>query len=107
MRAQLRGTVLLTLTAPRAIQSVKVVFAAMQELYAADGNLIESSTPLQKELTLQLHGELLGPGVHAFNWAFIVPATADVYQRCRYGHVYHYVKATGMYSGQGGCFACG
>lgn len=99
---ELRGSVLVSLSTAKRIKRVHVVLEGIAKLFSANGALAESSTTLHKELYLELgtneSGELLGPGDHAFSFAFVIPSTTDVYQRSKYGLIYHYVKATGKHA---------
>ncbi|KAK4700513.1 hypothetical protein P7C70_g5733, partial [Phenoliferia sp. Uapishka_3] len=89
-----RGTVLLSLPAPRAIKSIKVVLEGISDVCGGTGWPYETTTALKKELDLEFADEVLKAGNHAFNFAFIIPSSTAVYQRSTYGRIRHYVKAT-------------
>ncbi|KAM0745994.1 hypothetical protein T439DRAFT_330189 [Meredithblackwellia eburnea MCA 4105] len=91
---EIRGTVLVTMPTRRAVKSINVVFEGLCDAYGGPGFPYESSTTLSKRLDLDLEGTVLEAGNHSFNFSFIVPSSTAVYQRCTFGRVRHYIKAT-------------
>ncbi|GAA5985619.1 hypothetical protein JCM10908_007045 [Rhodotorula pacifica] len=84
----LRGTVLLELPSRKSVKQIKVVFEG------GDGYPHETTVVLRKDLNHDLNGEVLEAGKHAFNFAFIVPSSANGSHRSIYGRTRYYVKAT-------------
>ncbi|SCV70730.1 BQ2448_3492 [Microbotryum intermedium] len=101
------GTVLLSLQSPKAFDRIKVVLEGLSDACVfmtsniAGGSSFpyETTTTLHKEVCVELDGEVLPIGNHAFNFSFIIPSNTAVYQKCNYGRVRHFVKATGYLSG--------
>ncbi|ORY91766.1 hypothetical protein BCR35DRAFT_299089 [Leucosporidium creatinivorum] len=94
----LLGTALLSLPSPRAVSRIKVVFEGLTDASAGSGYPYETTTSLCKELELDLKGEVVEAGKHAFNFSFIVPSSTAPYQRCNYGRTRHSVKATATFA---------
>ncbi|BGO98424.1 Proteophosphoglycan 5 [Rhodotorula toruloides] len=94
----LRGTTLLSLPSRKAVKRIKVVLEGLCDVQAGAGNPYETTLVLRKELETDL-GEFFDEGNHAFNFAFIIPSTTPVSQRCIYGRTRYYVKATVEFDG--------
>ncbi|KAJ8294466.1 hypothetical protein OF846_002310 [Rhodotorula toruloides] len=95
----LRGTTLLSLPSRKAVKRIKVVLEGLCDVQAGAGNPYETTLVLRKELETDLGGECISEGHHAFNFAFIIPSTTPASQRCIYGRIRYYVKATVEFDG--------
>ncbi|ORY91745.1 hypothetical protein BCR35DRAFT_286729 [Leucosporidium creatinivorum] len=93
------GTALLSLPSAKAVNKIRVVFEGLCDASGGSGQPYESSTTLHKELEIDLKGEIIEAGDHAFNFSFIVPSNTAPYQRCNYGRTRHSVKATASFAG--------
>ncbi|KDE07950.1 hypothetical protein MVLG_01857 [Microbotryum lychnidis-dioicae p1A1 Lamole] len=93
------GTVLLSLPSPRTVDRIKVVLEGLCNAFGGYGSRYETSTTLHKDVFVDLNGEMLPAGTHAFNFSFIIPSTTAVYQKCNFGRVRHSVKATAYFTG--------
>ncbi|KAM0788678.1 hypothetical protein ACM66B_002775 [Microbotryomycetes sp. NB124-2] len=96
----IHGTATLRLSSARPVGQIKVVFEGLGDAYGGNGTVYESTKSLYKELMLDLKNEVFEAGAHAFNFSFIVPSQTAVYQRCTYGRVRHFIKATAKFPGR-------
>ncbi|ORY91747.1 hypothetical protein BCR35DRAFT_349523 [Leucosporidium creatinivorum] len=95
----LRGTVVLSLPKRRAIRAIRIKLEALSDVYGGIDFPYETEKILEKSLHMELDGEVLEAGNHAFGFAFILPSSSAVYQRCSYGRCRHFVRATVDYAG--------
>ncbi|KDE07952.1 hypothetical protein MVLG_01858 [Microbotryum lychnidis-dioicae p1A1 Lamole] len=93
------GTVLLSLANQRAFDRIKVVLEGLSDAFGGGSSPYETRTTIHKEVCVELGGEVLPAGNHAYNFSLIIPSNTAIHQRCNYGRVRHFVKATGYLSG--------
>ncbi|SCV70729.1 BQ2448_3491 [Microbotryum intermedium] len=93
------GTVLLSLPSAKAVNRIKVVLEGLCDAFGGYVSPYEKSTTMHKEVFVDLNGEVLPAGNHAFNFSFIIPSNTAVYQNCNFGRVRHFVKATACFTG--------
>ncbi|GAA6029617.1 hypothetical protein JCM8097_000965 [Rhodosporidiobolus ruineniae] len=91
----LRGTVVLTVNAPRRAKRIKVDLLGIATRHGGDGShSYEQGSTLEKSLEISLAGERLEKGTHTWDFSFIIPSATAVSERSVYGTVRHTVRAT-------------
>lgn len=93
----------ITLHLPKAhkLDGLSVRLLGRQELNFGDLRGSESSTSLDKQVTLNIRkNALLEKGEHRFAWSIIVPSSTACFERCNHGRVKHTVTATAKGLGQ-------
>lgn len=83
------GTVLVSLPNPKAVSTIVVELVGLTDISAGPSWPHESTETIHKELAIDLHGEELPAGKHAFNFSFLLPSNTAPYQRCQYGRTRH------------------
>lgn len=83
------GTVLVSLPSPKAVSTITVELVGLTDVSAGPSWSHESTETINKKLAIDLHGEELPAGKHAFNFSFLLPSNTAPFQRCTYGRTRH------------------
>ncbi|KAL8277053.1 hypothetical protein RQP46_010587 [Phenoliferia psychrophenolica] len=88
----LRGTVTLTLAAPRRVTTISCQLKGVVTVGAGDYRY-DTSLSLLKTLAIDVGGERLAKGEHSYHFSFIIPSSTATQERSKYGTCRHTVRA--------------
>ncbi|KAK4701106.1 hypothetical protein P7C70_g5127, partial [Phenoliferia sp. Uapishka_3] len=88
----LRGTVTLSLGAPRRVTRIQCQLKGVVTLGCGDYRY-QTDTSLLKTLSIDVGGERLAKGDHSYHFSFIVPSSTATQERSKYGTCRHTVQA--------------